>query len=120
MCGVGQQVGSVSGVSMPLGHDSCVSFKVCVLSAADPGALHVCVDDELPDDVAGDPHADVREDLVEILKLSLAPLVLHDPSILTKTSEIEGLVYARQDNEGCLARGRWELFEIWSSISFNL
>ena len=105
---------------MPLGHDSCVAFKVCVLSAADPGALHVCVDDELPNYVAGDPHADVREDLVEILKLSLAPLVLHDPSILTKTSAIEGLVYARQNNEGCLARGRWELFEIWSSISFNL
>ena len=118
MCGVGQQVGSVSGVLMPLGHDSCVSFKVCVLSAADPGALHVCVDDELPDDVAGDPHADVREDLVEILKLSLAPLLLDNSTVLTKTPEIEGLVYARQNNEGCLARCRWELFEILLWMSF--
>ena len=120
MCGVGQQVGSVSGVLMPLGHDSCVSFKVCVLSAADPGALHVCVDDELPDDVAGDPHADVREDLVEILKLSLAPLLLDNSTVLPNTSEIKVPVYARQNNEGCLDRGRWQLFEIWSAISFHL
>ena len=57
---------------------------------------------------------------MEILKLSLAPLLLDNSTVLTKTPEIEGLVYARQNNEGCLARGRWELFEIWSSISFNL
>ena len=105
---------------VPLGHDSCATLEITIPSAADPGALHVCVDDELPDDVAGDTHTDVREDLVEILKLSLAPLLLHDPSILTKTSDIEGLVYARQNNEGRLARGRWELCEFWSSISFNL
>ena len=105
---------------VPLGHDRCAPLEITILSAADPGAPHVCVEDKLPDDVAGDPHADVREDLVEILKLSLAPLLLDNSTVLTKTSEIEGLVYARQNNEGCLARGRWELFEIWSSISFNL
>ena len=52
---------------MPLGHDRCAPLEITILSAADPGALHVCVDDELPNYVAGDPHADVREDLVEIL-----------------------------------------------------
>ena len=101
-------------------HHSSVPLELGVLSVPNLRTPRISIDNELPHLVACHAQTYIGEDLMEVLQLRFAPLLLDDPSILTKTSEIEGLVYAMQDNEGCLARGRWELFEIWSSISFNL
>ena len=83
-----------------LGHHSRIPLEFGVLRITNLAASHVGVNNKLPDLVAGDTHADIRKNSMGILQFRFAPLLPHDPSVLPEASDIEGLVYARQNKEG--------------------
>ena len=87
----------------PLRHDGCAPFEVTVLGVADPGAPQVRVTHELPHLVGSAAETDVRENLVEILKLRLPASLLHDATILSKTAKLESLHHTRDYNKRRLA-----------------
>ena len=65
-------------------HHSSVPLELGVLSVPNLRTPRISIDNELPHLVACHAHTYIGEDLMEVLQLRLAPVLIDDPSVLTK------------------------------------